>query len=592
MLNSSQHIVSERTGLMISAGQVFVYAMAFLLLVGMPSCTKHYPNKPIENVAPKTFLWLFPDSTLAQTVSRQQLRWWGEDSDGYVVGYLFSFAQRLTVLPNPDTLTYVFTTRTDTTVLFPLTTSTETFLVVVRAIDNTFKGLPVGATVRLSPTPYWDKNGNGINDAGDVPLPELNGSMDRQGARQRFPIKNSPPTVGFLKDPIDPLKTIQQPETTFTVASFSWVGSDPDGDQTLASYRIALNGTDSTRWFSLPANITMITLLVPRSVSDASAGEVEAEVHSGTFPNMRYQGKVPGLRLNAANVFYLQVRDVAGDSSPIARLPESPRIWYVRKPKSKLLVVSDYQKSDSIAVRLFYRQSFSKIAGGTLADYDELNIRSGTAIGGRGVLVPPILNPAFVHTLKLYDYVFWYTDQFPSLSVAQFPLYLYTATGGKVLYSTEFASTITDPRGSLVDFAPLDSVSSITLPNPNPAVPSLGDTRVPQNFVLWPDSSVAGNIYPTLVFDSLSVQGLPISNHTFFLRPIYRRADARYVYRLQPDERIPIRYTGRPNLAVIDDAKRFVFLGLPLHVLNGTLRGGRGVSAFLTKVFVEEFGHQ
>jgi len=571
-------------------GLILIGLAVFLILAGSSGCTEHYPNKPIENAPPKTFLWLFPDSALAHTVSRQQLRWWGEDADGFVIGYLFSFAPRITVLPNPDTLGYVYTTRTDTTILFPLTTSTETFLVVVRAVDNTFKGLPVGAIVRLSPSPYWDKNGNGINDAGDVGLPELLRSLDRDGARQRFPIKNSPPSVGFLKDPADPLKTIQQPETTYTVASFSWVGSDPDGDQTLAAYRIALNGTDSAKWLNLPSNITMVTLLVPRSVSDGVTGAVEAEVHSGTFPNMRLQGRLPGLRLDATNVLYLQAQDVAGDYSPIVRLPEGNRIWYVRKPKSRLLVISDYQKSDSVFVRIFYRQAFAQVAGGALAGYDELNIRSGAPIGGKGVLVPPILNPAFVQTLKLYDYVFWYTDQFPSLSVAQFPLFLYTATGGRVLYSTEFASTVADPRGTLVDFAPLDSVSTIPLPNPNPSVPSLGDTRVPKNFVLWPDSSLSSNIYPTLVFDSLSVQSEPIANHTFFLRPIYRRADARYIYRLQPDERVPIRYTGRPYLAVVDDAKRFVFLGLPLHSLNGTLRGGKGVSAFLSKVFVDEFG--
>lgn len=566
-----------------------VFFVFFLILIPLSGCTKEYASNPLDNAPPKTFIWLFPDSTIAQGVSRQQLRWWGEDPDGYVIGYLFTFASKLTQIPSPDTLTYVYTTRTDSTLLFPLTTSTETFLVAVRSVDNTFRQLKTGAIVRMTPFPYWDKNGNGMFDGGDARLDELSKAIDPKGAQQRFPIRNSPPSVTFLKDPLDPNRIIQQPETTFTVASLAWVGSDPDGDQTLASYRIALNSTDSIRWLSLPASITMVTLIVPRSVSDVSTGEVEAEVYSGTFPNMRLQGKLRGLRLDSENTFYLQARDVAGDFSKIDSLPRSGRRWYVRKPKSRLLVISDYQKSDSAAVRVFYRQILKNVAGGKLANYDELNIRSGAPIGQTGLLVPPILNPAFVHTLKLFDYVYWYTDQFPSLTVAQFPLFLYTATGGRVIYSTEFASTISDPRGTLVDFAPLDSISTIPLPNPNPAVPSLGDTRIPKNFVLFPDSTMPSSIYPVLVFDSLNVQNLPIANHTFFMRPIYKRADARYIYRLQPDERVPRRYSGMPNVAVIDNAKRFVFIGIPLHALNGTLRNGRGIVELFNKVFIEEF---
>lgn len=559
---------------------------AFLLIATLLlSCVKEFPNKPIENQPPKTFFWLFPDSTIAEGVSRQRLHWWGEDPDGYVVGYLFGFVQGISTLPSPDTIAYTWTTRSDSVVRFPLRIAQADFFVAVRAVDNTFDPLPVGAAVRLSPRPYWDKNQNGMLDAGDQELPSLVGSMDQAGARRKFPIRNSPPSVEFLRDPVDPTRTIQQPETTFTVASFSWAGADPDGNETISSYRISLNDTSTNGWLTIPANLSLVTLVVPRERSDPATGEIDADVMSGIFPSLRLIGPLRGLRLNATNVLHLQAQDVAGDFSPAVRLPSGNRMWYVKKPQSRLLVIADYQKSDSVAVRASYRTFLAGVAGGALANFDYLDIRYGATPGNRGVLVPTVLNPAFVLTLKLFDAVVWYTDQFPSLSVAQFPLYLYSSTGGRVLYTTEFASAVGDPRGSLVDFAPLDSVSSVDL-NPSRPLPSLGDTRVPADYVLYPDSSLASNVYPVLSFNSSPI------NHLFFMRPIYKRADARYIYRLQRDQRSPIRYTGSPNVGVIDDAKRFVFLGLPLHVLNGSANGGQGVTAFLNKVFIEEFGLQ
>jgi hypothetical protein len=557
-------------------------SLGVLALLFWSGCVKEFSSQPLTNKQPKTFLWLQPDSALSPVVSKQQLHWWGEDADGIVIGYLFASQPGSLVLPTPDTLTYKWISKTDTLMQFALLTSKENFLVVVRAVDNTFKSIPDGEVIRFIPRPYWDKNRNGVLDAGDVEFPSLPSAIDPVGARQAFPIKNTPPSVRFLTDPLDPNITLQQPETTYTVASFSWIGSDPDGDETLAGYRIALNGTDSTRWFNLSSNISLVTLMVPRSRSDNATGDIAADVYSGTFPSMRLLGSINGLRLNNRNVLYLQVRDVAGDLSPSAQLPTGTRNWYVKKPTSRLLVISDYQKSDSLDVKAFYRSVFPNVTPG-LAKFDELDIRYGSPIGTPGVLVPKLLNPQFVQTLKLYDFVFWYTDQFPSLTTAQFPLYLYTASGGRVIYTTEFASAISDPRGSLVDFAPLDSISSADLGSAR-VLPSLGDTRLPAEYVLHPDSSVSTNIYPTLSFNS------DPPNHLFFLRPVYRRTDARVIYRLQADQRVPVRYTGRPDVGVIDNGKHFVFLGIPLHILNGTANGGKGVTQFLQRVFLQEFG--
>jgi hypothetical protein len=160
--------------------------------------------------------------------------------------------------------------------------------------------------------------------------------------------------------------------------------------------------------------------------------------------------------------------------------------------------------------------------------------------------------------------------------VAQLSLFTYLQNGGRVLFSTSFVNTI-DPRGALRDFAPIDSISSVDLSPTRPPVPPAvaGDTRVPASFVLYADSANPAQIYPQLAFNSTPV------NHVIFMRPVYRRSDARYLYRLQSDTRVPGRYLGSPNVAVVDGQNTIIFVGLPLHLLNNTVEGNpRGLTAF------------
>ncbi len=570
---------------------VGAFAAIFLALAG---CVQEYPNQLKPNAPPRTFFWLSPDSTIAEGISQQHLRWWGEDQDGYVIGYLLATSPDLAVIPTPDTLTYTYVTATDSILQFPLRQSRQNFLVVVRSVDNTFKGgLAPGARVRLTPEPYQDQNGNGVRDASEPLIAGLVGSYDAAGARQVFPTKNSPPEVNYMTDPADPTVTIQQPETTFTVATFSWTSADPDGESTIASYRIALNDTSTASWRTLPASVTTVTLSVPRTRSDGAATVVDADMYSGVSPNLFFLGTIPGLRLNARNELFVQARDVAGDYSPSTKFPRGTRPWFVKKPKSKLLVILDYQKPDSSEVRRFYRTAIAAVAGGAFADYDELDIRVGGSATRLGTLVPPIqqLNPAFTQTLRLFDAVIWYTDQTPSLTVAQYGLsdYWTSSSGGKVLYTTEFASA-TDPSGALRDFAPIDSISSMTIPPLS--YPSLVDRLIPKNYQLRPDSTDARGPFPLLVTDSLNALRQPVNFHFVNLRPVYKRADTRVIYQLQPDARVPIRYMGTPALGLIDNTRRFVFLGIPLHILDGRTSGGSGVSAFLERVLIQEFGLQ
>ena len=538
-------------------------------------------------------MWLFPEGDVSTGVSRTHLRWWGESPDGLVRGYLFSFkvvTGSVTSLPKPDTLRYTWVTKNDSTLLFPLDTLFRRFAVVVRAVDDGFGGLPEHAIVRMDPAPYWDKNDNGVFDSADESLPSLSAATDPVGAVQTFPIRNTPPSIGLLPNPADPNTAQRLPDTTFTVVSIGFKGSDPDGDNTLSSYRIALNDTGATtgQWLTVGLRDTILTLVVPRSRSDAAGSTVTADVYSGSFLGRRLVGQLANLRLDDQNVMYIEARDVAGEFSPVLKMPSGTDRWYVRKPRAKILLVNDYTNFDAATARTTYLSSLAAVPGGQFTQVDILDIGLGLTAtdkesGKYGRLVPHFVDPALIQTFMLYDNILWYTDQLPSLGVAQLSVFPYLQNGGRVIFSTMFLNT-TDPRGALKDFAPIDSVSSVDLSPTRPAPPPAvaGDSRIPANYVMHADSSNPSSIFPRLAFNASP------SIHSVFMRPIYRRSDARYLYRLQADTRSPQRYLGAPNIAVIDGQNTIIFVGVPLHVLNNISLGNPlGLSAFLAKALTQ-----
>ena len=574
----------------------FTHAILILLFCASLSCREHLVDAPLGNQTPKTALWLYPPAEIRAGVSKEQLHWWGEDPDGVVRGYLFGFRivpLAVTSPPSPDTMRYVWTLATDTTILFPLDTAFRRFAVTVRAVDNSFAGLPEHAPVRIAPFPYWDVNDNGIFDNGDTRLDGLLAAMDPAGITLTFPIVNSPPSVSFVPNPTDPTVPLKQPDTTFTAVTFSWTASDPDGNNTLRSYRIALNDTSNpANWLTLSLRDTIVTLVVPRTRSDMAGPQagavVQADVYGGTFLNRRLIGQINGLRLDATNVFFVQVKDVAGAYSPAITMPSGTDRWFVRRPRGRLLIVNDYINSDGDLALSTYVNNLRNIPGGQFTQVDMLNIGAGLSAadknnGKPGPFTPPFVDPALIQTFLLYDYIFWYTDQFPSLATAQLSLFTYMQNGGKVLFSTTFQSGL-DPRAAFKDFAPIDSISSAPF-TPRPAT---GDTRIPVNYRVYPDSSNAGAIYPQLAF---IIPNPPAPFHFVFMRPIYRRSDARYLYHIQPDTaNVPPRYIGTPNIAAVDGQGTIVFVGLPLHLLDNTIYGNpKGLQAFFNRVFTQEF---
>ncbi len=488
---------------------ILVSGLLFLLLA---SCSKEFPNQPIGNNAPETYLSLAPDSSLRRTTSRQHIRWWGVDPDGLVIGYVFSF----------DSLQWKFTTRNDSIFALSLNTTDTTYTFYVSAVDNAGNG-KYDAQTAWGPEPFDDLNNNGRWDAGE-PFVDY-GAIDPTPASLKYPIQNTPPVVSFL------LKS-DVPETTYTVATFQWSGTDLDGDATISKYYYALDDTsNSAAWKELPGTANRVTLFKSNGLT-------------GGF-----------------HVFYLRATDIAGAESKTVRMPDTSKTWYVREPKGDLLIIDDYSPTDF--AESFYRQVFdSLLMNGRLGSKDILDIKRGASSISRGKFVPALINPTFVETLKLFKYVLWYADNAPSLEMAQASLPEFKRAGGKVLFTSGFPENVT-AQGSLVDFAPIENVESSFLA-----------LRLNAGEYLEPQ---VGSGYPTLYRDSLgAIYQFP--------RGVVPKIDARIIYRMQQSS----RWTGQPIMAVKDaDQARFVLVAALLHRFG---RPPDNLVAFLRKVFQDEFG--
>jgi hypothetical protein len=491
----------------------------------------------VENFPPETKIFLFPDSLngISKQKSKLSVYWWGDDPDGFVIGYYIKWENE----------SWSFTTKTDSIFTLAISGSDTSYTFYVASVDNSGNGKYDNQVIRnninFGPEPFTDLNMNGTYDQGE-PFIDI-GNVDPTPAMFKFPIKNSPPEVSFQKNS-------EVPETTFTAASFAWNVSDIDGDETVEKIYIALNDTSS--FVELPGYVRFITIIAKPPFSSNSTN---VDIYIGSTLNQKYSIQLPNLKLNDLNIFYLKVKDIAGAFSKTLTMPDSTKKWFVKKPKGEILVIDDYAIADN--AEKFYLAMFDSIGLGNKIDY--LDIKYGKTTTTPGLLLPKFINPTFTATLRLFKSVFWFTDNDPSLEIAQLTLRSYTEAGGKILLSMIFPQTF-DTR-SLGDFLPIDSVS----PVPINFIP----VNTPVN--LTNDGLTLG--YPKLQRDA---SPSPVAR----IRTFYpNSAAAKSLYTLG--------LSGNPVIGFKDNESRRIFIGLPLHRLNG---GPSNVKAFFQKVFISEFG--
>lgn len=204
------------------------FIVPFLLLLILATyCSEKITDNPKPNQPPATYLTFYPDEYLAMTSSRQILHWWGDDPDGKVVLFLYTWDNNAAV---PETFDdFSATGAWDTT-----STYSDTFSLKFTELDTVY-------SFRIC----------AVDDEGLV---------DPTPAIQAFPIANSPPEVKFVV-------STDIPETTFTVASFYWTGNDLDGDDTIDRYEYVLDDT-TAEWSSISSDTSYLNMKIPDELGD------------------------------------------------------------------------------------------------------------------------------------------------------------------------------------------------------------------------------------------------------------------------------------------------------------------------------------
>lgn len=441
--------------------KLFFGVMSILLVYG---CSKNNTSSLQGNLPPETDIFVSTLDSLNPTQSVQKIAWDGRDPDGLVVGFYYSWKE------DAQASDWQFTTERSLTFPLKITGNDTSYVFQVKAVDD-------------------------------------QGAEDPSPAKQRFPIKNSPPQLSWTA-------ASRIPDTTFTVASFIWDATDLDGDSTIVRFEYALDG-DTTNWRPIPGYLRALTL---NADSGLSVGD-----HS----------------------FYLRAIDVAGAKSATIRMPENPaKNWYVKQPRGRYLLIDDYQSEDvnSGYPDRSYKQILDSVVVPLGEDYSYWNIEQ---------LFPVSINQ-FRETLLLFDRVIWYTDISQEADnhfiAAQVAVPEFLQKGGKIIYSTIFTTNF-GTQGDPLAFSPVSSISGSYRFFP-------GNIYTPQD-----DFKAA---FPSLP----DLPELKVSKFFAGVKALEPKASAIPLYRYggtTTDDPLFIILGRDDNTGVYN----FVFSATPLHQLNG-----------------------
>jgi hypothetical protein len=176
-----------------------ITAVTGLILALAAGCAeKKDLNSP--NLPPETYIAV-GDSVRNPTVYMQTVNWWGDDSDGEVIGYEYRWAVDPGEPCCPLNTSWVFTEATSMEFNLPVTDGLRSHTIFVRAIDDQ-----------------------------EEPDPDP--------AQATFPVTNSPPTI-MIWDQAD------LPDTTLPAILLKWHADDPEGRETIQAFKVWLDGPEA-----------------------------------------------------------------------------------------------------------------------------------------------------------------------------------------------------------------------------------------------------------------------------------------------------------------------------------------------------------
>ncbi len=340
---------------------MYKYAAIFTLLaiLAMTACDSGLDGQLNENIPPTTSLTVneinLPEGE--RLVSQVNISWWGDDPDGYVVGYEF-FIGDVTTAGEEE---WVYTTSSDSTFILPIEEGDEDADVefTVRAIDN-------------------------------------EGARDPEPPTVIFPITNSPPQIEFnnFETP---------PDTTYRIASFGFTASDPDGDANLNRIEIALNDTTSEgAWKDIGLGLNLVTIQIDDTADPATASILLGR--SAIESNFNFDT----VHLNGENEFFIRSIDNAAAVSETVSYE-----WHVKRQTSNILFLNDYQGSSSGDRFDLHANLLAEVG---ISQIDYIDISDGTPTGGRRVPFTQALpdrslaSPTTNLMLAQWDHIYWISD--------------------------------------------------------------------------------------------------------------------------------------------------------------------------------------
>jgi len=168
-----------------------------------------------DTLNPNTVWDTLPNAFTTITTSKQNIHWWGEDSDGNIVGYFYKWSS--------DSV-WSYTNLESGVFYVPIRSDLDVFSFEVKAVDN-------------------------------------DSLIDQTPSKITLPIKNSAPEISFryLSNPL--LADLPGDTSyTFPTKTFVWDLYDQDGNETITDIFYAIDDTCSSCWTSLTGDQTSLTL--------------------------------------------------------------------------------------------------------------------------------------------------------------------------------------------------------------------------------------------------------------------------------------------------------------------------------------------
>ncbi|MFM2224131.1 MAG: hypothetical protein RJA07_333 [Bacteroidota bacterium] len=384
----------------LSSRSIYFVIIVVAIVAGFASCKKQLMGDITANKNPETH-------TIIDTIIRNgntrfpslvKINWWGDDADGFIVAYEYTFDKNITAATQWKKLKGLDSTFT---LITPAGIDTADFIFSVRAIDN-------------------------------------KGAVDESPARVRYPVKNSAPTINFTTG-------IYNPTYTFPVVRLYWQTNDLDGADNIDHLELIWNDT-TLHPTSISATITSAIFEATTLTSNTSTTKI--------YPNnitKALDSVVANMKLQANNQLYIRVVDKSNAKSRWV----SSYNFYVRKPSSTILLVDAYAATSPSTVS-FYAQRmvnrshpifdtmllFKQSAG----QYLELGADDATR----------------KKVFKLFNTIIWFGDNTAtSLGIAQKTLTDFIGNGGKI-FMVNTMQKLFDNNSPLLSITPAATMVEYT----------------------------------------------------------------------------------------------------------------------------------